>query len=405
MSFAAIAKVALRALNRNKMRTALTMLGIIIGVAAVIAIVGISQGANQQMQQAIADMGANLLFISPGSPNVGGVRAGGGAAATLRITDMMAIQREVKLIKLLSPGVFDSGMTVYQNRNWATRIQGVSPEYFEIRMWPVSAGIPFGEAEVERAADVCVIGQTVADNLFQGEDPVGKTIRLKNLPFTVIGVLAAKGPDPGGRDQDDTVLTPYTTVQKKTRGIDYLHFIQVSAISEQATAAAQTQIEGVLRERHRMRPGQPDDFTVRNMADFADVANQAGSVMTMLLASVASVSLIVGGIGIMNIMLVSVTERTREIGIRMAIGATEKDVLRQFLIEAVILSVLGGLVGIGMGIASVVGIAQILRWPTTISAMALMSSVLFSAAIGVFFGFYPARKAAQLDPIEALRFE
>ncbi|HZS52043.1 MAG TPA: ABC transporter permease [Bryobacterales bacterium] len=405
MSVAAIVKIALRALGRNKMRTALTMLGIIIGVAAVIAIVGISQGANEQMQQAISDMGANLLFISPGSPNVGGVRAGGGAAATLRVSDMAAIERQVKLVRLISPGVFDSAMTVYQNRNWSTRVQGVAPSYFEIRMWPVSAGSPFGDAEVERAADVCVLGQTVVDNLFQGEDPVGKMIRVKNLPMTVMGVLAVKGPDPGGRDQDDTILMPYTTVQKKLRGIDYIHFIQASAISEQATAAAQTQIEGVLRERHRIRPGQPDDFTVRNMADFAEVANQAGSVMTMLLASVASVSLIVGGIGIMNIMLVSVTERTREIGIRMAIGATEQDVLRQFLIEAVILSMLGGLAGIVVGIASVIGMAQVLRWPTTVSITALLSSMLFSAGIGVFFGFYPARKAAQLDPIEALRFE
>lgn len=405
MSFSEIVKIALRALARNKMRTALTMLGIVIGVAAVIATVGISQGANEQMQQSIANMGANLLFISAGSSNVGGVRTGSGASAHLRMTDATAIEREVKLVRLISPGVFSSVPAVYGNRNWSTRIQGVSPSYLEIRLWPVATGTMFGDAEVERAADVCVIGQTIVDNLFKDEDPIGKTIRVKNLPMTVLGVLSAKGQDPGGRDQDDTILAPYTTVQKKIAGIDYVHFIQASAVSEQATAAAQAQIEGVLRERHKIRPGQDDDFTVRNMADFADVANQAGSVMTMLLASVASVSLIVGGVGIMNIMLVSVTERTREIGIRMAIGATEQDVLRQFLTEAVILSLLGGGTGIAMGVASVLGIAQVLRWPTTVSLGALGASVLFSVAIGIFFGFYPARQAAKLDPIEALRFE
>ncbi|HYM13463.1 MAG TPA: ABC transporter permease [Bryobacterales bacterium] len=405
MSFSEIVKIALRALARNKMRTALTMLGIVIGVAAVIATVGISQGANEQMQESIANMGANLLFISAGSSNVGGVRTGSGASAHLRMTDATAIEREVKLVRLISPGVFSSVPAVYGNRNWSTRIQGVSPSYVEIRLWPVSSGTMFGDAEVDRAADVCVIGQTIVDNLFKDEDPIGKTIRVKSIPMTVLGVLAAKGQDPGGRDQDDTILAPYTTVQKKIAGVDYVHFIQASAVSEQATAAAQAQIEGVLRERHKIRPGQEDDFTVRNMADFADVANQAGSVMTMLLASVASVSLIVGGVGIMNIMLVSVTERTREIGIRMAIGATEQDVLRQFLTEAVILSLLGGGTGIAMGVASVLGIAQILRWPTTISLSALAASVVFSVAIGIFFGFYPARQAAKLDPIEALRFE
>jgi putative ABC transport system permease protein len=405
VSFAVIARIALRALARNKMRTALTMLGIVIGVAAVIATVGISQGANEQLQESIANMGANLLFISAGSTNVNGVRTGSGATARLRVADALAIQRDVKLVKLVTPGVFQSVPAVYQNRNWATRIQGVAPSYFEIRLWALAAGTAFTDAEVERSADVCVIGQTVADNLFRDEDPVGKTIRVKNIPMVVMGVLAAKGQDPGGRDQDDIMLAPYTTVQKKLAGIDYIHFIQASAVSDKATAAAQLQIEGELRERHKIRPGQEDDFTVHNMADYADVASQAGSVMTMLLASVASVSLIVGGVGIMNIMLVSVTERTREIGIRMAIGATESDVLRQFLTEAVILSLLGGGAGIALGIAAVLGIAQVLRWPTSISPGALGASVLFSAAIGIFFGFYPARQAAKLDPIEALRFE
>ena len=405
MSFAEIIKIALRALARNKMRTALTMLGIIIGVAAVIATVGISQGANDQMQQSIANMGANLLYISAGSMTVGGVRTGSGATSRLTVADGRAIEREVKLIKLVSPGVYTSAAVVYQSRNWSTRVQGVSPSFFEIRLWPTVNGTIFGDAEVERAADVCVIGQTIVDNLFKDEEPIGKTIRVKSLPMIVVGVLSVKGQDPGGRDQDDYIFAPYTTIQKKLAGVDYLHFIQASAVSEQATAAAQQQIEGVLRERHRIRAGQEDDFTVRNMADFADVANRAGDVMTMLLASVASVSLIVGGVGIMNIMLVSVTERTREIGIRMAIGATEADVLRQFLTEAVILSLLGGAAGIALGVGSVLGIAEVLRWPTTVSLSALGVSVLFSVAIGIFFGFYPARQAAKLDPIEALRFE
>ena len=405
MDFAAIVKIALRALARNKMRTALTMLGIIIGVAAVIATVGISQGANEQMQKQIADMGANMLTVFGGSMNVGGVRTGSGASSRLTMNDARAIERDVKLVKLMSPGVMASAAVVYQNKNWSTRMQGVAPSYFEIRLWPTTAGTIFGDAEVERAADVCVIGQTLVDYLFKDEDPIGKTIRVKSLPMIVVGVLSAKGQDPGGRDQDDTILAPYTTVQKKLAGVDYIHMIQVSAISEQATAAAQLQIEGVLRDRHRIRPGQEDDFTVRNQADYAEVANKSGAVMTMLLASVASVSLIVGGVGIMNIMLVSVTERTREIGIRMAIGATESDVMRQFLTEAVILSLMGGATGIALGVASVLGIAEILRWPTSVSLTALGVSVIFSVAIGIFFGFYPARKAALLDPIEALRFE
>ncbi|MBI3667167.1 MAG: ABC transporter permease [Acidobacteria bacterium] len=405
MDFVAIIRIALRALARNKMRTALTMLGIIIGVAAVIATVGLSQGANDQMQQAISQMGANMLFVMAGSMNVGGVRTGSGATSRLTLPDARGIERDVKLVQLVSPGVWSSAPVVYQNNNWTTRVQGVAPSWFEIRLWPTAAGEAFGEAEVERSADVCVIGQTIAENLFKDEDPIGKTIRVKSLPMKVVGVLSFKGQSPQGQDQDDVIVAPYTTVQKKVAGIDYLNFIVVSAVSQQATAAAQQQIESILRDRHKIRPGQDDDFIVRNLADFADVANSAGKVMTLLLASVASVSLIVGGVGIMNIMLVSVTERTREIGIRMAIGATEGDVMRQFLTEAVILSLLGGGVGILTGVGAVLGISQVLRWPAAVSPTALGTSVLFSVAIGIFFGFYPARKAAQLDPIEALRFE
>ena len=395
----------MRAMARNKMRTALTMLGIIIGVAAVIATIGISEGASEQMKQTIANQGASRLFIHSGWVMVGGVRSGSGGTPRLNVADARAIERDVKLVRLVSPEVQSNAPLVYQNHNWPSRVQGVAPAYFEIRLWPTVSGGVFGEDEVERAADVCVIGQTIVDNLFGDEDPIGKTIRVKSLPMTVIGVLSAKGRSFEGSDQDETILAPYTTVQKKLAGIDYVHAIRVSAINDNATAAAQEQIEAVLRERHRIRPGQEDDFMVRNMSDITDMINRTGDVMTLLLASVASVSLIVGGIGIMNIMLVSVTERTREIGIRLAIGATESDVLRQFLAEAVILSLLGGAAGILAGVASVVGFAQILRWPSALSPSALALAVAFSAATGIFFGFYPARQAAKLDPIEALRFE
>ncbi len=405
MDFSAVIRISLRALARNKMRTALTMLGIIIGVAAVIASVGISRGATEQMQQTIANMGSARLYIHPGFMMMLGVRTGSGSSPRLTLADATAIEREIKLVRLVSPEVYVSAPIVYQNQNWPSRVQGVGPAFFEIRLWPTVAGAVFGDAEVERAADVCVIGQTIVENLFKDEDPIGQTIRVKNLPMTVIGVLSAKGRSLDGGDQDETIVAPYTTVQRKLAGITYLHTIQVSAISDQATAAAQQQIEVLLRDRHRIRPGQDDDFIVRNQADMADLASRSGDVMTLLLASIASVSLIVGGIGIMNIMLVSVTERTREIGIRLAIGATETDVMRQFLTEAVILSLIGGLAGILGGVGAVIGIAQILRWPTSLSLAALAIAVVFSVAVGIFFGFYPARQAARLDPIEALRFE
>ncbi len=405
MGLAAIVALAFRAMSRNKMRTALTMLGIIIGVAAVIAVVGISQGASEQLQESIANMGTNRMYVHPGAANVGGVRTGEGGGTRLTLADVQAIQRDVQLVRLVSPQVYASAPLVYQNRNWPTRVEGVAPSYLEIRLWPTVAGAVFGEQEVERAADVCVIGQTVAENLFQDEDPVGKTIRVRNLPMTVVGVLSYKGRTSEGSDQDDILLAPYTTVQKKLIGYTHVNAIQVSAVSEAAAGEAQNQIESVLRDRHRLLPGEPDDFHVHTQQDAAEMADRTGEVTTMLLASVASVSLIVGGIGIMNIMLVSVTERTREIGIRMAVGATEGDVLRQFLTEAVILSLIGGAAGILAGVVSVVGLAQILRWPAAVSPAALGIAVVFSAAIGVFFGFYPARQAARLDPIEALRFE
>jgi putative ABC transport system permease protein len=404
MDFAAVFKIALRALARNKLRSALTMLGIIIGVGAVIAMVGIGQGASNQVQAQIANMGTNVLIVWAGSGMMGGVRGGAASVKTLTVEDMDAILRECPAVKQVAPGVDNRQQIVYQNQNWNTRITGTTAEYFDIRVWPLKSGTVFEQADVDRAAAVVVIGTTIERLLFGEENPLGKFIRIKNQMFRVIGVAASKGQTGFGQDQDDIIFAPYTTVQKKLAGITWLQTVHVQAVSAEATALAQQQIEMLLRERHRIRNDEPD-FNVRNMADVAELADQSSRVMTLLLGSIASVSLVVGGIGIMNIMLVSVTERTREIGIRMAIGATEADVQGQFLIEAVVLSLLGGVLGIIFGLATSTIISQVLRWPTFISPVAIVVAVLFSIAVGVFFGFYPARKAARLDPIEALRYE
>ncbi len=405
MEFTAILRIAWRALSRNKMRSALTMLGIIIGVGAVIAMVGVGQGAQQKVQAQIASMGSNLLFISSGTVNRGGLHLGWGQTKTLVYDDMKAIEREVPSVAAAAPGAGASAQVVYEGENWFTRLTGTEPQYLQIRDWPVADGANFTEDDVQHDADVAVIGDTVRQNLFGTTEPVGKTIRIGNLPFQVVGVLAAKGQSGMGQDQDDTILVPITTLQKKITGQDWLQFIMVSAVSQPASYAAQQQITSLLRDRHRIRPGQDDDFFVRNLADVAQLADQSASVMTMLLASIAGVSLIVGGIGIMNIMLVSVTERTREIGIRIAIGATEQDVQRQFLSESVVLSLIGGAIGIVFGVGSSLIITKTLGWAVLISPMAIVAAVVFSMAVGIFFGFYPARKAARLDPIEALRFE
>ncbi len=405
MDFIAILKIALRALARNKLRSGLTMLGIIIGVGAVIAMVGVGQGAQTQVQSQIANMGTNLLVVMAGSPNQGGVRTGFSGVKTLVVEDMGAILRECPAVKTAAPGVQSRGQVIYGNQNWSTSITGTSPEYFEVRSWPIKDGASFDDAQVERAANVAVLGTSVQNALFGAEDPIGKTIRIKNIPFTVIGITSSKGQSSYGQDQDDVIHLPYTTVQKKITGTTWLNMIHVQAIAQDATALAQQQIEVLLRERHRIRQGEDNDFNVRNLADVAQLAEESGRVMTLLLGSIASVSLIVGGIGIMNIMLVSVTERTREIGIRMAIGATESDVQRQLLIEAVVLSLLGGILGIIIGVASSNIISKVLRWPTSISPVAIVVAVFFSIGVGIFFGFYPARKAARLDPIEALRYE
>ncbi len=405
MDLLAILRIAIRALTRNKMRSLLTMLGIIIGVGAVIATVGVGQGAQQQVQDQIAAMGTNVIFVSSGSVNSAGLRLGSGATKTLVYDDMQAILREVPTISMAVPSSGASAQIVYENQNWNTRITGTEPQYFQIRTWDFARGSSFTQDDVTRSANVVVLGATVQQNLFGNTDPTGQTVRIGNLPFQVVGVLAAKGQSGIGQDQDDAIYVPITTLQKKITGQDWLQNIIASATSQPASYAAQDQITGLLRDRHRIRPGQDDDFSVRNLADVAQLADQSSKVMTLLLASIAGVSLIVGGIGIMNIMLVSVTERTREIGIRIAIGATESDVLRQFLSESVVLSLAGGIIGILFGVASSITITKVLGWHILISALAVMAAVVFSMAVGVFFGFYPARKAARLDPIEALRFE
>ncbi len=406
MDFLSILRVAWRALSRNKLRSSLTMLGVIIGVGAVIAMVGVGQGASQAVQQQISAMGSNVVFVSSGTVNRGGLRLGWGQTKSLVYDDMRAIVRECAAVRAAAPGASSAEQVVFGNDNWFTNVQGTEPQYFDIRDWTLAAGVPFTQPDVEAAANVAVIGNTVRQNLFGAADPVGQTIRIKDLPFRVVGVLNAKGQSAHmGQDQDDVIFVPITTLQKKLTGDTWLRFIVVSAVSRQASYAAQQEITALLRDRHRIRPGQDDDFIVRNLADIAQLADESSRVMTLLLASIAGVSLIVGGIGIMNIMLVSVTERTREIGIRMAIGATEDDVQRQFLTEAVVLSLLGGAVGILFGIGSSLLITRLLGWAVVISPAAIAVAALFSGAVGIFFGFYPARKAARLDPIEALRFE
>ncbi|MBZ5719456.1 MAG: ABC transporter permease [Acidobacteriia bacterium] len=406
MDVLAIIRIAMRALARNKLRSSLTMLGIIIGVGAVIAMVSVGQGAQQQAQQQIAAMGSNMLFVGSGTVTRGGMRMGWGATKTLIYDDMVAIQRECPAVSAAAPGSQSSAQVVFENDNWATQLSGTEPQYFSIRTWLFQEGASFSQDDVETAANVAVIGETVRKNLFGATDPIGETVRINNLPFKVVGVLAAKGTSAAmGNDQDDIIIVPITTLQKKITGQNWLRWIVVSAVSREASYTAQQQITALLRDRHRIRSGQDDDFMVRNLADMADLADQQAQLFTVLLASIASISLLVGGIGIMNIMLVSVTERTREIGIRMAIGATEVDVQQQFLIEAVVLSLVGGAIGIAFGLAASYVITQTLQWPVLVSPAAILAAVVFSMAVGIFFGFYPARKAARLDPIEALRYE
>jgi putative ABC transport system permease protein len=400
-------RIAIRALGRNKMRSSLTMLGIIIGVGAVIAMVGIGQGASATIQSSIANLGNNMLFVMSGSQNFGGQRGGAGSGNNLTPEDAEAIEMECPAVRAVSPAVRASGQLVFGNLNWvaSSGIQGTNEKFPDIRLWPVATGEFFSEGDVRTAARVCVIGKTVADNLFAGADPVGQTMRIRNLPFRVIGVLTTKGQNQYGQDQDDTVIVPYTAALKKMLSRTDINQVMVSAISPSATFTAEKQITDLLRQRHKLGANQENDFFVRNLTDVAEIADQQSKIMTNLLASIAGVSLLVGGIGIMNIMLVSVTERTREIGIRMAIGARSRAIRRQFLIESVTLSVVGGIFGIAFGVAASIIISNTLNWPTLVSPVSIVAAVLFSVLVGVSFGYYPARKAAGLDPIEALRYE
>jgi putative ABC transport system permease protein len=400
-----VLKIALRALARNKVRSALTMLGIIIGVGSVIAMVGLGQGAQKMIQDQIESMGTNLLIVSSGSQTTGGMRGGAGSRTTLTPDDVEALLREAASVGAATPSVTTSVTAVLGPQNWTTRAEGVGAAFLNVRSRSIDSGVFFSDSEIRSAARVAILGQTVSRELFGGEDPVGQTIRLRNLPFRVIGTLAPKGQSQWGQDQDDTILIPFTTAMKKLMATNFIQTIYVSAISSGATSRAEQEINEVMAARHRIRQGEEPDFNVRNLTDVAETAASTTQVMTTLLGGIAGVSLLVGGIGIMNIMLVSVTERTREIGIRMAVGARSTHVQRQFLIEAVVLGFMGGLIGVLSGIGTSFLLSAVFNWPQQISPVAVGGSALFSMAIGVFFGYYPAKKAASLDPIEALRFE
>jgi putative ABC transport system permease protein len=400
---------ALRALRRNKLRSALTMLGIIIGVAAVVTMVSIGRGADAAVQQQIKSLGNDLLMIVPGATTASGVRGGFGTVSTLTAADGAAIGRECPAVAEVAWAKRALVQVVYGNANWSTSGQGVTPSYHLVRDWPLSAGRFFTEREQAGASPVAVLGQTVVDNLFAGgEDPIGATIRVKNVPFEVIGVLDRKGQTTWGQDQDDVLLMPFSTAERRTLGTQILgtvDMIFVQAVDGDEVSAAEEQINELLRERHRIQPGEDADFTVRNLNEVAEASKMASQVMSNLLLSVASISLLVGGIGIMNIMLVSVTERTREIGIRMAVGARTRHILIQFLVEAVVVSTIGGLIGVLAGLAGTHLVARFAMWPTLVSGPAIAVAFSFSAFVGIVFGFYPAKRAASLDPIAALRSE
>jgi putative ABC transport system permease protein len=408
MDFLQTIKIALRALRTNKMRSFLTMLGIIIGIAAVIAMMAVGSGASYVISQQIASIGSNIILVIPGSTTSGGLRTGSGGAQTLTSDDVKAIMNECPSVSLAAATVRSSAQVVYGNLNWSTVIMGGTPELFEIREWPVTAGRSITQQDVDSAGKVCLLGQTVADNLFGSSDPIGNIVRIKKIPFTVIGVLERKGQSPQGTDQDDTIFVPLRTAQRnlvRAQHTNNVGALMVKAKSEGLLGKAEEEINSLLNQRHRITGGKDPDFSTRNLSEILAVAEQSSKAMSLLLGAVASISLIVGGIGIMNIMLVSVTERTREIGIRMAIGARKNDILLQFMTEAVMLTLIGGLLGIALGAIGATIVSNILSWPTLISLQSITVAFFFSGAIGIFFGFYPARKAAGLNPIDALRYE
>jgi putative ABC transport system permease protein len=392
----------------NKMRSALTMLGIIIGVGAVIAMVAVGSGAKRRIAEQIASMGSNLIIVLSGSSTSGGLRFGSGTVPTLTVDDGKAILNEIPSVRYVAPVLGGGAQVVFGNQNWSTIVNGTTPEFLEIRDWFLSSGRSFTQQDIDGATKVCLLGKTVVDNLFGGIDPIGQIIRIKVVPFTVIGVLAPKGQSTQGQDQDDTIMVPLTTAQKKLFGMQFpgmVRVIMVQATAPEVMKDAESQINDLLRQRHRIQPKQDNDFSVRNLTEIMSTQEQAANVMTLFLGVIASISLIVGGIGIMNIMLVSVTERTREIGIRMAVGAKRWDILFQFLIEGLILSILGGILGIGIGMIGTFIVSSFTQWPTLISPFAILLAFFSSGVVGVSFGFYPAWKASLLNPIEALRYE
>jgi putative ABC transport system permease protein len=405
MRYLAVIKIAFRALRRNKLRTILTMLGIIIGVGAVIAMVALGNAAKTQVEARIAALGQNVIQVFSGSVNRNGVFSGFGGAGTLTVDDANAMQSEIPGVIAVSPEVRSSAQIAAGENNWSTSVMGEDVDYLVIRQWDMADGAMFTDADIRSAAKVCVLGKTTADKLFPDGGAVGQIIRIKNVPVKVLGVLWPKGSSMSGQDQDDTVIVPYTTGMKRFAGVTMLRSINVSAASADQLAEVQNAIAELLRQRHRIQPGRDDDFILRNQQEIAEAQTATTDVMTALLAGVATISLLVGGIGIMNIMLVSVTERTREIGIRMAVGARGHDILLQFLIEAVTLSSTGGVLGILLGIGGAKMLTLIKHWPTLVSTNSILIAFVFSAAVGIFFGFYPARKASKLDPIDALRYE
>ena len=405
MNHAALLRAAVVALLRNKMRSVLTVLGITIGIAAVICVVAIGKAGQARVEQQLNNLGDNFVWIEAGGRAVNGVRTGTHGTKSLVMADAVAIKNQVSLIKSVSPNVDGNVQIIYANQNWYTGYRGVSPEYFEIKRWYIDQGAAFTQDDVDRAADVCVIGRTVRDQLFGVEDPIGKVMRVKDLPCKIVGTLLPKGLSVSGQDQDDTILMPYTTAQKKISGITWLDDILCSATSQDAVKPAGQEAAAILRDRHHLRPEEEDDFNIRNPEDIIQAQLEASKTLTVLLIAIASISLIVGGIGIMNVMLVSVTERTREIGVRVAVGATEEAIQLQFLGESVMLSLVGGGAGVLLGVLGSYLVGQTLKWPMEMSVEAVVIAALFSVAVGVFFGYYPARKASLLDPIEALRYE
>jgi putative ABC transport system permease protein len=398
-------KIALDGLKANKLRAILTMLGIIIGVAAVIAMVSIGMGVRSKVESSIAGLGSNLLIITPGASSNGGARQAAGSSITLSDKDAQAIMHEVTGVSLVAPTVSKQYQVVFGNQNWTTSIQGSTPDILGVRSFVLENGSFFSNQDVEARARVAVLGKTVADNLFAGINVVGQTIRINKAPFRVVGVLASKGQSAGGMDQDDTVIIPLTTAQERLMGITYIQNINVQAASTEVIDQVQEDITALLRTRHHITVNSPDDFAVRNLVAVMATAGEATNTITLLLANIAAISLLVGGIGIMNIMLVSVTERTREIGIRKALGARFRHILLQFMIESVVIGVTGGIIGILLGISVATGISALAGWQTVVSLPAILTAFFFSVLVGLFFGLYPARKAALLDPIEALRYE